>query len=236
MKRLLPPVVAFAALYGCVKKVAPPDALSGSEYYPVQTGRYTVYEVDSTVYGDIPRDTVTTRYRVKEKLADAFADNEGKEAYRLERYYKMFDPARPYDSMPWKMKEVWMVNASREKLQVMEGNVRYTKLVFPAVERTSWNGNAYNSGGSWTYTYDYVGKTESFGSKSFDQVLKVEQKEQRTLISFEEYYEKYAAGVGLAERVMTALYSNSIVPGQPVEKRIENGFTYRQTLIDHGHE
>jgi hypothetical protein len=221
---------------GCTKKTTAPAEIKGPEYYPLTEGRFVVYEVDSTVYGEIPRDTTVTRYLIKEKIAGTFTDNEGHEAYRLERYFKMYQAGTSYDSLDWKIKEVWMVNKNATSLQVQERNTRYTKLIFPVQENARWNGNAYNSGEELLYQYEYIDRVETINGVSLERVLKVKQKEYRTLISYESHYEKYAAGVGLAERGITAIYSNSIIPGQPVEKRIENGLVYRQILLNYGHE
>jgi hypothetical protein len=220
----------------CVKKSVPEQQVKGLDYFPLTNGRFVVYEVDSTAYGEIPRDTTVTRYLLKEKLADAFTDNEGREAIRLERYIKPYTPGKPYDSIAWRMRDVWMVNADRKSVLQLEGNVRYTKLVFPVEEQGRWNGNAYNNKGEQEYVYEYADRTETVNGVAIERVVKVKQEEFRTLISYEYQAEKYGAGIGLVQREITAIYSNSIVPGQPVEKRIEKGFVYRQTLLTYGTE
>jgi hypothetical protein len=220
----------------CTKKAQKPQPeISGPEYYPSASGRFVVYEVDSVIYTDLPKDTITYKYRIKEKLADSFTDNSGKPAQRLERFIKVFNPKIPYDSMQWKMKEVWMVNIDERGVQVVESNIRYTKLSFPVIENASWNGNAYNTLPEWNYTYEYIDKAEKINGYDL-QTLKVKQKEFRTLISYENYCEKYAKGVGLVYREMQNIHSNNIVAGVPVEKRIEKGSIYKQTLLSYGHE
>ena len=208
----------------------------GLSYYPLEQGRFVVYEVDSIVYTQIPRDTVHYRYRIKEVLADAFIDNEGKTARRLMRYIKKFDPAVSYDQMSWTVKEVYMVNADDKKIQVQEGNVRTTKLIFPVSEQGSWNGNAPNSKPGQTYSYDYIDRSESIGSIHLPKVLRVKQLEFPTLISHQSQSEKYAMGVGLVYKQIIDVSSNNVVPGKPVMQRIESGLDYQQTLITFGHE
>jgi hypothetical protein len=224
-------------LGACAKKKVPAgDSILGLDYYPLTEGRYVIYDVDSTVYNDLQVDTITYKYRIKERLADGFTDNEGQPAIRLERFIKKFNPALPYDSMPWTMKEVWLVNASKESIQVVEGNVRYTKLVFPLRENASWDGNAHNTIGEWLYTLDYLNKNETINTRPLENVLHVTQKDFKTLISYQAYSEKYARGVGLVQREITDIYSNTIVPGTPVENRIEKGLIYKQNLINYGYE
>lgn len=195
-----------------------------------------IYDVDSIVYTDLPPDTITYKYRIKEKLADSFTDNEGKPAIRLERYIKKYNPQKPYDSIPWLVKEVWMVNADMKSIQVSERDVRYTKLIFPIQEKATWDGNAHNNLGEWDYTYGYVDKSETIGSVALEKVLSVNQKDLKTLISWQKYTEKYAKNIGLVYREIYDIYSNTVVPGTAIENRIENGLIYKQTLVAYGTE
>lgn len=221
----------------CVKKQIPADeSLLGLDYFPKTIGKFVVYDVDSTVYTEIPSDTLTFKYRIKEKLVESFIDNEGHTALRLERSIKMYSASLPYDSMPWQVKEAWMVNADNQRVQVQENNIRYTKLIFPVEENASWNGNAGNNLGEAFYSYDYIDKKETLNGQKLNAVLLVNQKNKRTLISYENNFEKYAKGIGLVQRQILQLFSNTIVPNVAVENRIENGLIYRQTLVTYGYE
>jgi hypothetical protein len=223
--------------FSCTKKKIPAnDSLLGLEYYPTTQGKFVIYDVDSTVYTDLPLSSVNTKYRIKEKIADSFTDNEGKPAIRLERYIKKFNPVKSYDSIPWTIKEVWMVNADKRSIQVLERDMRYTKLIFPVEENASWNGNARNSIGEWQYTYAYIDKKETLNSVVLEKVLLVNQFELRTLISYQSYKEKYAKNIGLVYREIYDIYSNNVIQGVPVEDRIQNGTIYKLTIVSSGYE
>lgn len=230
------PITALLAV-SCTKKTVPGNtSLLGLDYYPTETGKYVIYDVDSIVYTDLPKDTNFVQYRIKEKLADTYTDNQGKTAIRLERYIKKYNPLKNYDSIPWSMNEVWMVNATNQSVQVVEANNRYTKLIFPVEEKASWNGNAYNTREPWTYSYEYIDKAETIGNMAFNNVLKVNQKYSSTAITFQSYYEKYAKGVGLVYREISDLVSNKKVTPQPVQNRIETGVVCKQTYVSSGYE
>lgn len=220
----------------CTKKTAEHPLPKGLDYYPAEKGRYIIYDVDSIIYTEIPKDTIVYSYRIKEKLADSFTDNTGQSATRLERFIKKFNKDVPYDSIPWIYKEVWLVNATQKTIQVVEGNVRYTKLVFPVLENTTWNGNAANTIGEWNYIYEYLDKIETLNGKQFEKVLKVKQKKDSTAITYRNYNEKYAAGIGMVYREMTDLHSNNVVINKPVTARIERGLIYKQTFVTYGYE
>jgi hypothetical protein len=223
-------------LASCKKKKEEESSVLGLDYYPTKLGRFVIYDVDSTVYNDLTLDTTYYKYRIKEKLADNFTDNQGHPAIRLERYIKMFNPNKPYDSIPYTIKEVWMVNADNKSVQVVESNVRYTKMIFPVALNSNWNGNANNNLGQNSYLYFYIDKTETINGKNLSSVLEVKQKDDKTLIAKQYYIEKYAKDVGLVYREIQDIYSNAVVAGVPIEQRIERGVIYKQTLVNYGYE
>lgn len=233
-------LVLMAALLhaGCKKKKteAPPDV--GYEYAPDIIGKYVVYDVDSTVYDDFAKDTLYYKYRIKEKLSENFIDNQGRNAIKLIRYIKRYDPAKSYDQMDWTVKDVWNYTRTQTSLEVVEENIRYTKLVFPVKTDVSWNGNAQNTQPAMEYKYLFTNLKHAVNSNVFDDVLCVEQKDdkRKNVIHRQYYIEKYAKGIGLVYREITDLYSNTVVANVPVEQRIEKGIIYKLTYITHGFE
>jgi hypothetical protein len=234
--------VALAILalsfFSCKEELPQPATIKGLEYYPLNIGRFVVYEADSTVYTDLPKDTIFYKYRIKEKIVEELNDNQGIKSYRLERYIKLFNAQVSYDSMAWQIKEAWLVKANNSRVQVQENNTLFTKLIFPVLESASWDGNAYNTLGKSNYTYEYVDKAEIINARSFDKVLKVNQKSDTTnLIINQLEYEQYAANVGLVYRNYTYLESTtSIIPNVPVKNRIEKGIIYTLRILNYGTE
>jgi hypothetical protein len=205
-------------------------------------GKFIVYDVDSTVYDDNNMDTINYRYRIKEKLEENFFDNEGRAAVKLVRYIKKYNPLVSYDNIPWSLKDVWSVVKTTTTFEVVEEDVRFTKLVFPVREAAEWNGNAFNTLGEWPYTYLYTDRKEMINGSTFDNVLCVEQKDdkRKNAIHRQYFIEKHAKNIGLVYREIKDLYSNTIkVSGgavTPVETRIEKGIIFKQSYITHGTE
>jgi hypothetical protein len=222
----------------CKKKKteAPPDV--GYGYAPDIIGKYVVYDVDSTVFDDFAKDTLYYKYRIKEKLEETFTDNQGRTAIRLVRYVKRYDPAKSYDQIAWTLKDVWNYTRTATSLEVVEENVRYVKLAFPVKADVSWNGNAQNTQPTMDYKYLFTDQKHSVNGTVFDDVLCVEQKDdkRKNVIHRQYYIEKYARNVGLVYREITDVYSNAVVAGVPVEQRIEKGIIYKLTYITHGIE
>lgn len=229
-------------LIGCKSKTeTPPDV--GYDYAPTNIGKYVVYDVDSTVYGDFHHDTTYYKYRIKEQLAEVITDNQGRPAIKLIRYIKKYNPLVSYDNMLWIIKDVWTYTKTKTTLEVVEEDVRFTKLAFPANAEASWNGNAQNTMGEWDYIYNYVNNAETINGTAFDNVLYVEQKDDKSknAIHRQFYIEKYAKNVGLVYREIKDLYSNTVTQNpngtiKPVEQRIEKGVIYKLTYVTHGSE
>lgn len=238
MKSLGLILISFTLVIGsCVKKKTEVNEnILGKDYYPIQSGKFIIYQVDSTVYKDLPKDTIEYKYLIKEKIADSFTDNTGKNAFRIERFIKKFDPKKSYDSLPWVIKEVFLLNASDASIQILENNQRYTKLIFPVQAKASWNGNAGNALGEQTYKYDYIDNTENINNKTFNNVLLVVQKEFRPLVVDQYYIEKYAKGYGLIYKEIIDVVSNKNVTAKPVLDRIESGLVYKQKFLSIGYE
>ena len=222
----------------CKKKTEPADSIDiGKDYYPIALGNYVIYDADSIVYNDLTFDSTHYKYRVKEKIEEEFTDIENKKAYRLIRYIKKFSSSISYDAMPWTVKDAWQVNMNNTTLEVVEENVRFTKLIFPIKQGSTWNGNAKNTIGEWEYSYSYIDNPESINSVSFEKVLKVTQKNFRTLISWQSYTEKYSKGVGL-------VYREIIDIKHPVTSTVtaidnipdKHGIHYTFKIVNYGHE
>src|SRR5687767_10967781 len=110
------------------------------DYFPVDTGHYVIYDVDSIQYsyvagGNANRDTI--RYQWMELISDTFYDNLNQLTYRLECY------RRANDQAGWSIDRVWHVRTSTTTVEKVEGDLRFVKLVFPPVDEASWNGNIF---------------------------------------------------------------------------------------------
>lgn len=197
-----------------------------------------IYDVDSTVYDDFDGDTTYYKYRIKEKLEEYYYDNEGRKAVRMVRYIKRYDSTMSYDNMNWEVKDVWNYTKTATTLEVVEEDQRFTKLIFPVKEEATWNGNAFNTIGEWEYSYEYIDRAESINGVSFDEVLKVVQKDDKLMnvIHRQYYIEKYAKGIGLVYREIKDLTSSTPVQGVPVENRITRGVIYKLKYVTHGYE
>jgi hypothetical protein len=219
-------------LNSCKKDNVSTTLVLGKDYFPVSINHYIVYDVDSTVYDEITHQPTTYKYRLKEIITQSFTNDENTTSYRLERYIKYFDSTKSYDQIPWQIKNVWTIIPYSNSIEKVEENIRFVKLIFPVKQNAQWNGNAKNTLGEKIYKYEYIDNSENINNTHFDKVLKVKQYEYRSLIKYQNEYEKYAKNVGLVYKEIINLESQNIIPNVPVENRAEKGYILRMQVVE----
>jgi hypothetical protein len=224
---------ACALTFISCRKEETPAVDIGLGYFPTQIGHWVIYEVDSTVYDDFLNDTFYYRYQVKEVLESNFTDNEGREAIRVERYRRDFDSTLPYDSIPWHLSRVWSFTRTNYIGEKMEENERFIRLAFPAREDVNWNGNAYNTIGSWNYKYKSIDAPFTIANMSFDSTVLVEQKREINRLNHRSYQERYAKNVGMILKNVIDVRDTN-VGNDSVIDRIYAGVIYNIKLVDYG--
>lgn len=236
------------ALNACKKTVDPyqlPE--DGFEYFPLEIGKYLIYEVDSVIFdpqtgGTLKRESKTF---VKEELIDTLRDNEDNLVYKIERF------ERNSDTLPWEIAQVMTASLNEEERQAFrtEDNFRFLKMVFPAQNFNNWNGNVHfderatvqvegetlQMFKAWNYRMENVGEPDSLGLFNFDETMQICQADNENAIELRIANEKYAKDIGLYYRELWILDTQCIedCTGQSWEEKAEKGFILRQQLIEH---
>lgn len=229
-------VVLFFFFHCSKKNPLNTEAILGQDYFPTEAGRFVEYDIDSTVYNELLNSSVLYQYRIKEKFTGTFTDNEGRTCWRLERYIKKKNPSKPYDSIPYTIKEVWKCFKNDKLVEQTEKNVPYIKLIFPVQKDASWNGNAKNNIGEEKFRYVEVDQTEMINNITLDNVLTVQQKNYENLLNKNFFQEKYARGIGLVYKEMISVYSSTLNPQIPLMQRVSGGYVYKQSIVRYGKE
>lgn len=202
------------------------------DYYPIDSGHYVAYQVDSIRYLDqFDRDTAS--YQIMEVIGDTFYDNENQLSRKINVY------RRPNSNSAWALQKVWHVKQTTTNVQKIEDDLRFIKLVFPQSNNTTWNGNIYipetepfKIYQNWEYGYSNVHQPYTVNSFSFDSTVIVTEIEVLDNV-IERTVSKavYAKGVGMIYRewdnmTKTPNYINW-------ETEANGGFRIRMKLIDH---
>ena len=192
MKYIVFILLSVLIFFSCKKDVSttPPDL--GYDYYPTTIKSYVIYDVDCIVYKEVTGDTLTFHFQIKEVMDSLITDNQNRATVKIIRYKK-----KQGDST-WTIQDVWTANKNTTDVEVVEENIRYTKLAFPASLGKSWNGLAWaDSTSSQNYSYQNYDAPLTLNGKSFDKTLTVNQLYGGNKLYYQNYYEQYARGVGL---------------------------------------
>ena len=197
-KRLFP-VIFFLILITSSCQDSPVEPVPfDTSYFPLSTGKFIIYEVDSIVMSDFFNTTDTVHYQLMEAVDSAYTDAGGRQAFRIVR--------SRLDSLngAWRIIDVWSANVTETTAEKVEENLRFIKLSFPVLLNKTWAGNSYINTDSplvylddWEYKYTDVNEAFDTYAGTFDSVITVLQHEDINAIQTVLYQEKYAKQVGM---------------------------------------
>lgn len=218
------------------------DFIPVADYYPLHTGNFIIYSVDSIHYHEtIPDDT--SHYQVKELLTDTFYDNENRLNYRIERYQ------RPDESEEFTLTNVWNVLETKDQIQKVENNLRYIKLVGPVSIDQNWDGHKYLGGledifvpeqcnnlnflEDWNFYYENIEAPLEINDFSFDKTVTVVEEGMINLIDYNYSKEIYAEGIGLVYKEFYHYTDDDIdCPDCPWPDHVECGYSVVMKVIE----
>lgn len=226
-------ILSIVVLFFSCKKdtiIPPPDL--GYNYYPGTIKSYVVYDVDSVVYNPVSGDTAKYKFQIQEVMDTLITDNSNRPTIKLIRYRKNYSATIPYSSMTWTLQSVWVANKTTTDVEVVEENIRYTKLAFPASLNGKWNGTAHADTTAQTYQYTAFDAPLTLNGNAFSKTLTVRQAYGGNKIYYQNYYEQYARGVGLIyKQLINYNYPNT---GVLDSGHIVGGTYYVMTVNSYG--
>jgi len=203
------------------------EAESLYRYFPLDSGSYIIYRVDSIIHNYADDNTNnpdslidTFQYEVKEVVDSDFIDGEGDLAWRISRYY------RDIGASDWSFTTLWTAKRTLQSAQKVEENIRYVKLSFPVRLNKTWNGNLFNFLQEEDYSIEEANTPLSIGGYNFDSSVTVLELQDANLIHNIFKEEKYVYGLGLVYRQRDSLNINGL-------GIITNGVEFHQSLIDY---
>lgn len=190
-----------------------------SKYFPIGLNQEKEFLVTNINHSSFGKDTVT--YYLKEVISEKFLNLEGDSAYRIERFWKT-DSANNYE-----IKDIWVANKSLNFAQLVEENIRFTKLIFPFDVDVVWDGNAFNNQQSQEYRIESINIPYNVNGLSFDSSITVIQNYKSNLLEYENSKEIYVIGVGLVYKEEIEVLINSADSND-----FSQGYEFYQELIE----
>ncbi|MFT5646622.1 MAG: hypothetical protein ACI976_001304 [Aureispira sp.] len=251
---LLLPILFFAC-----ERIVETLAPANFDYYPIEVGKYKVYQIDSIVYDEYNCTIQTATYQIKEVTATETMDGEGAVTFIIKRYF------RSTSADAWVLYNIWTEKIEDNQVQRVENNQRIIKMVSPMQEGRHWDGIVYIRrdtlvsirGGSIDMFKDWddfvcedieVGFIDTLSNIAYTDVAKIIHVDKTNNIERRFSTEIYAKDIGLVYKEMrildtqcrplgTCIGNSNIIDCIGVEWHIkaEKGFVLKQSLVEHNY-
>lgn len=236
-------LIGMLAMMACDNAEQPLVESRGADYFPLQIGSYSIYDVDSTAI--LFQVETNYKFQIKHTVTDSFRNSAGGYTYVISRY------KRTDETAPWVPAPTWQARVNEREGILIEGNLPFIKIVFPIQTGVAWNGNAQNAlkgqescGDNIRFDCDRYEALipgeplELTSGMSFSEVVKVVEQDSPDLISIHDVrYSVYARGVGLIAREQVYLkYCSDNDLGCLGKQQIDEGTRFKMTLTDYGRE
>jgi hypothetical protein len=224
----------LACLHSCkLQSIDPEDVDLGYDYYPLEVGRYVIYDEHDIIYD--PASFTDTTYHVKEIIHDSFLEG-------TEEKFTVYRFAKKTTESDWPLQpdSVWTVARTANQLLRTESNFQYIKLVFPVKEGKTWNGNAKNTAGDITSSDKFYKMTDlnkpytGINGVVYPYTLKMTIANQSDpIVSKDIRYDLYARGLGFIKKDYTVYYYDQAHPGSQI---IDYGSRKIMEIMSYGKE
>jgi len=174
------------------------DPVNPYDYFPVEIGRYQIYQVDEAVYSAGQKIPVLKTWQEKNEIVRVNKDSSGKQIFIVSI------SIRKNASEYWIKNKEYSVSATPDKIVINLDNQLLTPLVFPYDLRVKWDGYQYFNlddddprYGS-LHHYEKINEPLTIDSIKFKNTLKVSERNDTT--SQAQYnlgFKYYASGIGL---------------------------------------
>jgi hypothetical protein len=218
-------VLLLFLISACNQVDETPIEITGPQYFPLETGRYIVYHVDSTSIVQNVESVHTFQLRLS--VGNSFVNGEGNTAYFIQRH------RRADATMPWTPAGTWTAWKSIRQAVVSEGNTSYVKLQFPLSVGTGWNGNALNTHGGTERCSDNTSNCDRYEvTETEPDVVVTQNNDPDLLIKKDIRIERYRKDVGLVYKETEVLeYCDEDCFGTGF---VDNGIKYKMEMIESG--
>jgi hypothetical protein len=187
---------AWSSLFFCMAVLLACDTSTTEpvdtyEYFPLEVGRYAVYQVKEEIYSSGQANPVVKNTQEKDEIEEVSTNSEGIPTYTLSR------STRNSSSDYWQKVKEFTVQKFPDKILTSIDNQTFFSLVFPVDERIKWNGNTYNNLEPREYHYENINAAGTIGTQNFEKILTVVERKDTSIINKYVGIKQYGLGIGL---------------------------------------
>ncbi|UFH52806.1 hypothetical protein [Spirosoma sp. KNUC1025] len=215
-------------LLGCQPTPTEP-VMSDHDYFPLETGRYVIYDVQQEQYALNSAPTLKT-YQLKEVIGTTYTDVTVQTAYRLMRYRRLTE------SQPWQADSVWSARIINNEVVRTENGRDLVKLLLPVNGPEAWNGNRHNSSEPDDYVTRNIGLPYDVLGKQYSETVTVVEQDDSTLTMQDKRIAVYARQIGLIYKEQTQLQFCTATPACTGHSQIDYGIRQVYRIRTYGKE
>ncbi len=233
MKNIKSFLLGFSLFFGglfcltsCQNNAKTEPLAFGYEFFPLEIGRYVIYEVEKTNYLS-NQSIIRENYQLKEEVVDTFTSTSKVKLYVLERYI------RADETQNWKIDSVWAASLSNNQGIRQENNISFVRLSFPLKDKLIWNGNFFNNNAREDYQIEDINKPLVINKLNLPKTLKVQQINDSSLVRLTRRSEIYAENIGIVsiDEIQVSYKSDNANIGRGI---IDFGKIIKQRIIAYG--
>ncbi len=207
-------ILLILAMASCKEETEDPVDM-GYDYFPVATGFYHIYNVDSIVFDDYNDRVDTFNYKVKMLVEEQFTNDNDIKSFRWKKFVKT-------DTTNWEFSNNYAIDITDFNLQTVIENVRYINMVFPVAVGNSWDYNAMNTFDKLSSLYTDIDFDQIVLGENYDNCVKIIYQEEVNLIQEFIHYQTYSRNIGMIHRkdVYKEKKSNGRIKGYDLEYQL----------------
>jgi hypothetical protein len=209
-------LLASLGFIACKSKKEELTPVTPDQFVQLQSGKFIIYKLDSTVFPNSGRDIEHHRYQERHLVDSAVTDGLGRPSWRVFRSLR--DSA---GRGSWRPAGSYLLTLSNGNLELTEDNLRFLSLATPLRSGASWKGGGflgsdpyrslYSFGNDdnisdWNFTVTNTGETVRINGNNYEDVLTVKGEDETindpvtlpsAFASRSLYLNQYARGIGL---------------------------------------
>lgn len=150
-------------------------------YYPLHIGNSISYQLDSTVYISFGSEKVVRSYIIKDVVDSMITDNLGRNSYKIKRKIRS-----TIDTTEWSDLMSYLVTFETSRIELIQDNQRYLKMIDPIRNNVEWNGNTHINTISnpelqyldqWKYYYTNVNMPYTINNYTYPETITIIQRD-----------------------------------------------------------
>lgn len=186
----------LTSIFACKKDPIDNTIIYGYEYFPVEVGHFVVYDVVD-IFHDLEIEPAhdTSRFQIKELVAEILVDGEGDTIQKIKRFFRVDETEN------WVTQDIWTQKRSASTGEVVEENDRQIKMVFAIAYNRTWDCNALNNETRLECYYENIYEPYKVNETVYDSTVIVEKENFISFIDFRRSYDVYGRNIGKIKSV-----------------------------------